>query len=162
MNFLESLAAEWYGYNEYFVRTNIHVGKRPLGGYKAEIDVLAYSPIKEELVHLEMSSDADSWPEREQRMRKKFDLPHAEYEKAFNVKVDKVRKIAICGFSFASRNIRWGEIEVKSVREFFNEVYAGLSHKSPMSEAVPESYPLLRAIQMSAWATKKPRVARKP
>lgn len=74
---------------------------------------------------------------------------------------EKVRKIAVCGFSFASRNLKWGDIEVRSNREFFNEIYEGLSRKDPMREAVPESYPLLRAIQMSAWATKKPRVARK-
>jgi len=34
MNFLEGLAAEWYSYSGYFVRTNIKTRKRPKGGYE--------------------------------------------------------------------------------------------------------------------------------
>ena len=161
MNFLESLAAEWYGYQEYFVRSNIRTGKLPHGGYSAELDVLAYSPIKGELLHIETSSDAESWSVRKNRILKKFRFSHEQYEKLFNVKVDKVRKIAICGFSFKSGGLRWGDIEVMTVREFVRDISEKLSLKDPMREAVPESYPLLRAIQMSAWAMKKLRACRR-
>lgn len=161
MNFLESLAAEWYGYNGYFVRSNVRTNKLPQGGYGAELDVLAYSPTEKELVHIETSSDALVWPEREKRMRKKFRLPHEVYEKVFNVKVEKVRKIAVCGFSYQSNGLRWSDIEVKTVREFICEIWEALSAIDYMRKCVPESYPLLRAIQMSAWAMKKPGRARK-
>ena len=161
MNFLESLAAEWYGYNGYFVRSNVRVLPLKHGGFGGELDVLAYSPKDSEFIHIETSSDALVSSEREKRMRRKFNLPHGEYEKAFNVKVDKVRKIAICGSSYKSDGIRWGDIEVMTVQEFVRDITETLSQKEYLRAAVPESYPLLRAIQMSTWATKKPRVGRK-
>jgi hypothetical protein len=46
---------------------------------------------------------------------------------------------------------------VKTVREFIHDISEKLSLKEYMRAAVPESYPLLRAIQMSAWAMKNPR-----
>jgi hypothetical protein len=44
MNFLESLAAEWYAIQRYFVRTNIKANSRHTSGYDNEIDVLAFLP----------------------------------------------------------------------------------------------------------------------
>ena len=58
MNFLEKLAAEWYEYKGYFVRTNVRFGKRPKGGYIGEMDVVAYNPEKQDFVHIETSTDA--------------------------------------------------------------------------------------------------------
>jgi hypothetical protein len=158
MNLLESLAAEWYGYRGYFVRSNVRTGKLAHGGYASELDVLAYSPTNGELVHIETSSDASDWSKRKERMERKFNLRHSTYEKIFNVEVGKVKKIAICGFSYESKGLRWGDIEVKSVREFVREIWEYLSGIDLMRQAVPESYPLLRVIHMSAWATKRRRV----
>ena len=67
MNFLESLASEWYAIQGYFVRTNIKANRRVNGGWDNEIDVLAYSPSNGKLVHLECSWDALSWEKREER-----------------------------------------------------------------------------------------------
>lgn len=61
MNFLESLASEWYAIQGYFVRTNIKANRRPNGGYNNEIDVLAFLPATGKLVHLETSWDALTW-----------------------------------------------------------------------------------------------------
>ena len=89
-------------------------------------------------------------------MRRKFKLPHQEYEKVFKVKIKKVRKIAICGFSLTNDGRHWGDIEVMTVREFIRTIHEALAQIDPMKQAVPENYPLLRAIQMTAWATKIP------
>lgn len=67
MNFLESLASEWYAIQGYFVRTNIKANRRSNGGYNNEIDVLAFLPATGKLVHLETSWDALTWEKREQR-----------------------------------------------------------------------------------------------
>ncbi len=69
MNFLEQLIAEWYAYRGFFVRTNIRFGKRPAGGYEGEIDVAAFNPRTKHLVHIETSTDADSWAERKKTIR---------------------------------------------------------------------------------------------
>ena len=72
-NFLEELVAEWYEYQEYFVRRNVLVGKRVRGGYESELDVVAFHPTKKHLVHIETSMDTQSWEQREQRFAKKFE-----------------------------------------------------------------------------------------
>jgi hypothetical protein len=61
MNFLEQLIGEWYEYTGCFVRTNIKFGKRSAGGYEGEIDVAAFDPRTKCLIHIEASTDADSW-----------------------------------------------------------------------------------------------------
>ena len=43
-NHLESLVAEWYEFQGYFIRRNVRVGKLPKGGYEAELDVVAFHP----------------------------------------------------------------------------------------------------------------------
>lgn len=72
-NFLEQTVAEWYDFRGYFVRRNVNVGLRPAGGYESELDVVAFDPISNHLVHIEASMDADSWKTREVRFKKKFD-----------------------------------------------------------------------------------------
>ena len=42
MNFLEKLVAEWYQYRGYFVKGNVKFGPREQGGYKSEMDVVAF------------------------------------------------------------------------------------------------------------------------
>ena len=58
MYFLEQIAAEWYSYNGYFVQTNIKFGKREKGGWKGEMDVIAFHPIEKKIIHIETSMDA--------------------------------------------------------------------------------------------------------
>lgn len=54
-NYLEQLVAEWYEYQGYFVRRNILVGKRDKGGHECELDVVAFNPETQHLVHVEPS-----------------------------------------------------------------------------------------------------------
>ena len=67
MNFLEQLVAEWYEYQGFFVRRNIKFGGaagQSKGGHSGEIDVLVYRPKDGAIVHIETSSDFDSWEKR--------------------------------------------------------------------------------------------------
>ena len=59
-NFLEELVAEWYQFQEYFIRRNVLVGRLDHGGHEGELDIVAFHPSKNHLVHIEPSSDADS------------------------------------------------------------------------------------------------------
>src|SRR5260370_1352541 len=72
MNFLEQVTAEWLEYKGYFVRRNIHVGRRPKGGYECELDVIGFHPTLRRLRHIEPSMDSDSWAQRTARFTKKF------------------------------------------------------------------------------------------
>jgi len=151
MNFLEQLAAEWYEYKGNFVRTNIKFGPRAHGGYTGEIDVAAYNPETHELTHIETSADADSKAKREKRFSKKFSDAKNHYLNIFPFK-GGFKQVAILGFSDNVHTLNFGKnITIKSIPEFINDINNELKKINPAAKAVPESYPLLRAIQHSAF-----------
>jgi len=151
MNFLESLAAEWYAIQGYFVRTNIKTNKRHNGGYNNEIDVLAYCPAKGELVHLETSWDALTWKAREERyLTKKFVFSLEDYVQILGKMPTSLRKRAIIGTSKTQPKDTWGEdIEVTTVPNFVAEIAADMKNRHPMRDAIPETLPRLRAFQFA-------------
>ena len=152
MSFLEQLAAEWYEFAGYFVRTNPRARKRAKGGWDVELDVLAYDPENRELLHIEASGDANSWQERKDRfMKRKFILTRSEYESIVGASVGAIKKIALVGWSDTTKaELNWApDIDVVLIPEFLRGVCANLKRRNFAREAVPESFPLLRAIQLA-------------
>ena len=151
MNFLESLVAEWYEYSGYFVRSNPRTRKRQKGGWDVELDVLAYSPSDQRLIHIETSGDANSWQERKERfLKKKFILSREEYELLIGSRTNKIEKIAIVGWNLTKRDLDWrDDIKVVLIPQLMQEITTKLRGIPPMKQAVPESFPLLRAIQVA-------------
>ena len=150
-NYLEQLVAEWYEYSGYFVRSNSRTRKRQKGGWDIELDVLAYSPSDQRLIHIETSGDANSWQERKERfLKKKFILSHKEYESLIGSSVHAIEKIAIVGWSSTKSDLNWGDdIKVVLIPQLLEEITTKLRDTSPLKQAVPESFPLLRAMQMA-------------
>jgi len=154
MNFLEQLAAEWYQFRGYFVRTNVKFGRRSRGGWKGEIDVLAYSPNTQEFLHIETSTDANSRKAREEQFKKKFRNAKEHYRELFPFKGKKLKQIAIVGFTTARIPLNFGDgIEVISIPNFIRQITQELRAKNPAQDAIPETYPLLRAIQYAMFYT---------
>ena len=165
MNFLEQLSAEWYAYKGYFIRTNIKFGRRQRGGYVGEIDVIAYKPETREFIHIESSTDALTWLSRREIFERKFTDARKYYMEIFPFKQIEIkpRQIALVGFnlnhsaevdswkSLAPSDSPWGDIkiEVLHIPKFFEEINIELKNKNPQNDAIPETYPLLRAIQYS-------------
>jgi hypothetical protein len=152
MNFLEQLAAEWFEYSGYFVRTNVKARKRAAGGWDMELDVLAYQPSNQSLLHIETSGDADSWVERKKRfLEKKFVLDRTEYEEMLGSPIKEVRRLAIVSWAATTKaDLDWGEgVEVLTIPTFLAQITNILKDRDFMSEAVPEGYPILRTIQMT-------------
>ncbi len=58
MSHLEDLIAEYYDWRGYLVKRNIKVGRLQHGGWEMELDVIAYHPHTNHLIHLEPSLDA--------------------------------------------------------------------------------------------------------
>jgi hypothetical protein len=73
MTHLETLIAEYLDWRGYLVRRNKKVGRLRHGGWEGELDIVAYHPKSQDLVHYEPSIDAIGWTKREERYRKKFD-----------------------------------------------------------------------------------------
>jgi len=157
MNFLEQLTAEWYEYNGYFVRTNIKYGKnaKGKGGHIGEMDVVAYDPTTKILKHIECSTDSSTWKERENRFKRKFSTGKEHYVKIFPFQNNGIERTAIVGFHKTNYNPNFGQkIEIILIPDFIKGITSKLAEKNPMQDAVPESYPLLRAIQYSSFFNK--------
>lgn len=151
MTHLEQLIAEFYDWQGYTIKRNIKVGKRAKGGWEMELDVVAYHPTLNKLLHVEASLDAHSWVIREQRYIKKFTLG----EKYILTEVftwlppgTAIERIAIFP-QVAGRNILAGA-KLRSVDDFMLEIKTKVLNEKVMSKsAIPEQYPLLRTIQLA-------------
>ena len=148
-NYLEQLVAEWYEYQGYFVRQNVLVGKRDKGGYAGELDVIAFSPTQNHLVHVEPSMDADSWARREERYLKKFQLGRQYIPALFEgFKLpDKIEQIALLGFGSKANHQTLAGGKILSVPELLEEIFSALKLKNIARNAVSENMPLLRTLQ---------------
>jgi hypothetical protein len=149
MNHLEELLSQWYEYQGYFVRRNIKVGKRQKGGYKGELDIIAFNPENNHLLHLEPSSDTNSWAIREKRYKTKFKLGKTYIPKLFkgiNLP-EEIDQRAIFLFGGKSQESVGGG-KVYLVREILEEITEQIKHKRITSEIIPENFFLLRTLQI--------------
>jgi len=149
VNFLEQLVAEWYEYQGYFVRRNVRVGKLPAGGYECELDVVAFHPETKHLVHIEPSTDADSWQTRERGYCKKFEAGRKHIPSLFRGLLQEpvvIEQIALLVFSSTvDRSLAEGR--TLHVRTLLKEIISRLSGASMIKGQVPEQFPILRTLQ---------------
>ena len=151
MTFLTQLAAEWYGYNGYFVKTGVRFGKKR-GDARGEVAIAAYNAEKQEFAHIETSADKQSWEWRKRDFVKKFSLARYFYDAIFPFPKKAVRRIALVGSAEPSARVVFGEdVEVLYIPEFIRTVLEKLKSLDPLRGAVPECYPLLRAMQYAAF-----------
>lgn len=150
MNFLEQLVSEWYSYRGFYVRENVRVGLRDRGGYKGELDVVAFHPESKDLVHVETSMDAYSWEKRREVFAKKFEKGEEFIPNVFPF-AGEVRKEAVFGYPRTTRDTeRLGpDVKVYLMPELIAEIELELAGSSVESGIVPENLPLLRAMQFA-------------
>jgi len=157
MNHLEELVKEYYEYRGYFVKTNVKLEKLAHGGRKGEIDILAYKQKNGELVHVECSLAAASTSDLIEVAEKKFrnDFTVDFYTKLLDLSpeaVKTVRKKFIAGLGYRTtlKGLPGG-VEHESVPKFVRSVLASIP-RDFMKDAVPESLPLLRTLQLALWS----------
>jgi len=151
MNVLEELVVEWYEYRGYFVRRNVKVGKRGTGGYEGELDIVAFHPENGKVIHIEASMGAESWEKRKSNFDKKFSLGEKYIPKLFSFIHSKPDKVAVLGFPRSSRekNPLGPDVKVKFLPNLIKEIAKEFSKYKVEEKAIPETYPLLRAIQLA-------------
>jgi hypothetical protein len=151
-NHLEDLVAEWYLYQGYFVRRNLRVGKRRQGGHECELDVVAFHPEKGRLVHIEPSLDSDSWEQREQRYRRKFEAGRKYIPTLFPGIPLPTSLEQIALFVYGGRGIRTALAggKILFVKEFLAEILEVLRERQVAKAAVSEEFPLVRTLQFAA------------
>lgn len=152
MSHLEDLMAEYYDWLGYLVKRNIRVGKRPEGGWEMELDVIAFNPHTNHLIHAEPSLDSDSWARREERFVKKFDAGRKYIFSEVFTWLDPstpVEQIAVLVSHSRDRSELAGG-RVRTVDNFVAEVRAKIVERGLVSKnAIPEQYPLLRTMQLT-------------
>jgi hypothetical protein len=157
-NFLEQLVAEWYEYRGFFVRRNVNVGKRSQGGHEGELDVVAFHPDKKRLVHIETSMDSDSWKERERKFARKFGAGKKFVPSLFSglEPLPDIEYIALIGIGSDKNHASVGGGRVQTVCDLLREIRDKIPHDFS-SQAVPEQFVILRALQFAAecWLSKK-------
>lgn len=149
-NHLEQLVAEHYELQGYFVRRNVLVGRRPKGGYECELDVVAFHPTEQRLIHIECSGDALSWAKREERFKRKFAAGEKYIPGLFNGQriPDRIEKRALLTFGSGRSRGTLGGADLVPLPVFLREVVHGLKGRSLQASAVSENMPLVRTIQM--------------
>lgn len=150
-NHLEELVAEWYQLQGFFVRRNIQVGRRPRGGYECELDIVAFHPKTQKLVHIEPSLDSDKWEERERRYLKKFEAGRRYIPELFEgfVLPPEIEQIALFVYGGAGRPTLAGG-RVLLIKEFMRNILENICLRKVNTAAIPEEYPLLRTLQFAA------------
>jgi hypothetical protein len=150
-NFLEQLVFEWFEYRGYFVRRNVLVGPRANGGYDAELDVVAFHPQLRRLVHVEPSTDTDSWQKREEKYQRKFAAGRAHVPALFGGVADGLilEQQALLVYGARDERTTLGGGTLIYVESLLQEIVDDLLPKRVRNAAVPEQYPLLRAIQFT-------------
>ena len=149
-NFLEELVAEWLEYTGYIVKRNERVGRRAAGGHEGELDVVAFNPTTNHLLHVETSTDADSWAGREKRFSKKFASGNKHIKALYDglTLPDEIEKKAIFAFGSDKNHKTVGGGKVVLAEDFILDIIRALKGTSFLSRAVPEKYPILRVLQM--------------
>lgn len=154
MNHLEQLVSEWLQHKGYFVRVSVPVGPRPKGGYEGELDIVGLNPNSKHLIHVECSLDSLSWDKRNARFSMKFERGRKYIKKAVFkglVLPEILDQVAL--LQYAPDTIRTvGGQRLVTVKQFIQEVFDGLKGDSPASRAVPSTLPLLRTLQLAAYA----------
>ena len=152
MSHLEDFIAEYYDWRGYLIKRNIKVGRLSHGGWEMELDVIAYHPHTNHLVHLEPSVDAHSWAKREARFGKKFAAGARYIFSEVYTWLDPgtpIEHIAILPSHPKGRDDLAGG-RILSIDEFFAEVKSELTKQGVAARgAIPETYPLLRTLQLA-------------
>jgi hypothetical protein len=151
-NHLEELMREWYEYRGYLVRVNDRVGRRAKGGHEGELDIVAFSPTDAHLVHIETSTDAESWPEREKKLTRKFATGDKYIRDLFKglQLPDKIERIALFAVGDTKAHPTLCGAKVVSIGDVLCEILAEIRKQQFLSNAIPEKYSILRTLQQVA------------
>ena len=150
MNHLEKLVRQYYDWKGYLVKGNVKVGRLRHGGWAGELDIVAYHPETQDLLHIEPSIDAHSWKKREERFQKKFRFGREHiYKDVFPWLSPETPLSQIAILVTASRKELCGA-NVISIDEFMRQVKDEIQEQGRMvKNAIPEEFDLLRTIQMA-------------
>lgn len=151
MSHFEDLLAEYYDWRGYLVKRNVKVGKLSHGGWEMELDVVAFNPHSNHLLHAEPSIDGHSWETREKRFTKKFSSARKYIFSEVFTWLDPstpIEQIAVLISHPKGRDTLAGG-RIISIDEFISQIRDEIQSCGIVARnAIPEQYPLLRTVQL--------------
>lgn len=150
MNHLEQLISEWLEIQDYIVKKNTKVGRLEHGGWEGELDIVAYDPITERLLHIEASIGVVTWAKREEIFSKKFRIGKTFIPKILTwIKTTEIEQWAVIPASDTYHKTIGGG-KVIPVWKLHREIADFIRERRPvLQSAVPEHFPLLRTVQFT-------------
>lgn len=152
MSHLEDVIAEYYDWKGYLIKRNVKVGKLVHGGWEMELDVIAYNPHTEHLIHLEASIDAHSWETREKRFTKKFNSSKKYIFKQVFTWLSpstKVEEVAVL-ISHPKDRHELAGARIVSIDELMAEICQEIKKCGIVAKnAITEQYQHLRTLQLA-------------
>ena len=147
-DYLQQLLGEWYEYQGYFLHRDLWVGCDADGDYECELDLVAFNPHNNHLVHLEMSADLLSWRDREQHFTMKFNAGKKYLHRfiAFQPPTT-LEQIAVVVFADAPHHRTVAGARITLVQELLAEILSMLRSIRLSSALMPPQWPLLRTLQ---------------
>jgi len=150
MNHLEKLTRQYYDWKGYLVKGNVKVGRLAHGGWAGELDIVAYHPETNHLIHVEPSTDGHSWKKREERFEKKFKLGRKHIFIDIFPWLSKDTPLEQIAVLPASRKKGLCGGKVFSIDEFMKIIKLDIGNQGrTASSAIPEEFDLLRTIQLA-------------
>jgi len=180
VNVYEQLISEWLSIQGYVVVNNVKVGRNALGesdhnssrgGWAGELDVVGWNPVTGDLVNYEPSIDSYSWPQREERYRRKFavakkhlrDIPQlaAVSEETIN----RLRCVAVLYNSPKGmpERMEWLDGELITHDALMDDIESWLRQHYGVAAvgAIPETHPLLRTLQLGLLGSYRSRAGKR-
>jgi hypothetical protein len=151
VKYLEELVREWYEYRGYFVRRDMWVGLESDGTYECELDIVAFHPIRQHVVHFETSYDVLSLKDDEQHFQTKFDAGKKYLHRIFGLENHlHIEQTALILKSGETQRQTIGGGRMVLLSDFLAEILQELSDLDVSSAMVPEQWPLILTLQLVA------------
>lgn len=147
-DYLQQLLGEWYEYQGYFLHRDLWVGLDANGDYECALDLVAFNPHKNRLVHLEMSADLLPWQDCQEHFITKFNASKKYLHRFIGFQPPAtLEQIAVVVFADASHHRTVAGARILLMRELFAEFLQTLRSFSVSSVPMPSQWPLLRTLQ---------------
>lgn len=153
-NHLEQLAWEYYTYRGYWVYANVRLSQHgfphPHPWKARELDIIALSPSKQDLVHMELAGGFESTETLNAQYAKKREAGLAVCPNLFaGMQLPPVRHRIV--WVTASATTTCAGWEVTTLRDFLREVDSSLPPDDFLRTSAPEKFPILRTLHLSRW-----------
>jgi len=140
-----------YEFKDYIVKKNTKVDPRAQGGWKGEIDIVAYHPQTENLIHIETSMQVTTWANREIIFTRKFQIGREYIPQIFPwiETTTNIEQWAVIPAADTNHPTIGGG-KVVPAWKLRQQITNDVREIGPWQHnAIPEQFPLLRTIQFT-------------